>query len=565
MKRAKKFIIKILGSPLFWIFIIALFIRTYKLAEFPVGFHVDEVKVGWNALSILKTAHDDKGGLFSLYYNSFGDYRPTGIFYFTIPGIIAFGRDVFAVRFPTAIFGALTVFPIYLLANLLDKKNKFKIWKLNSGHLAAVLLSISPWHIEVSRATGEFVISAFFALFATYFYIKHLESAKIKFAIFSAISVLLAYFLYHSIRLLGPFFYVIPTIFYFKEYKKLKFKKFAVACTIIPILLTVILSAGQAGLQRFGQVSIFKDESVLYEIGRIRSDDHSKNILTIIFDNKWTVYGRHAVSEYGKYFSSDFLLGYFAKPFRYTTPGAGLVGYVEIILVVGGVVQILRGKKSALPLILLLLAPIPAALTTEDSPNLARAFFMLPFLIILEAFGFGLIGEVKKKFRIKAALAIFFLLIANFSLFEYMYFFHSESHMPFIKNLPLDSSSKRNVGVTDLVNYLDKNSSRFEKIVVTNFPDSPYVWYAFLTGKDPGEFNKSRIADTNERIYKNVVFSEDRCPSDSSFQKYAEKNILIIDPASGLSNFFGKKCRRNFNDKLDRVRNRLYYMAGLRF
>jgi len=91
---------KIFKSPLFWIFIVALFLRIYKLGELPYGFHVDEVKVAWNALSILKTGKDDKNQIVGLYYNSFGDYRPSGIFYFTIPSIAIFRRSEFSTRFP---------------------------------------------------------------------------------------------------------------------------------------------------------------------------------------------------------------------------------------------------------------------------------------------------------------------------------------------------------------------------------------------------------------------------------------------------------------------------------
>ena len=56
-----KFIRALVKNPLFWIFALALFLRIFKLGEFPYGFHVDEVKVAWNALSILKTGRDDQG------------------------------------------------------------------------------------------------------------------------------------------------------------------------------------------------------------------------------------------------------------------------------------------------------------------------------------------------------------------------------------------------------------------------------------------------------------------------------------------------------------------------
>src|SRR5258708_39049899 len=106
------------------IFIPALFLRLFRLDTFPLGFHVDEAKVAWESLSILKTARDDHGNFLALYYNSFGDYRPTGIFYTTIPSLIIFGKSNFAVRFSSALFGALTIFPIYYLTLTTTKKKR---------------------------------------------------------------------------------------------------------------------------------------------------------------------------------------------------------------------------------------------------------------------------------------------------------------------------------------------------------------------------------------------------------------------------------------------------------
>src|SRR4030043_303316 len=136
---------------LFIIFLLALLLRVYKLGTFPIGFHIDEAKVAWNAYSILKTGKDDLGKSFSLYYNTFGDYRPTGIFYVTIPSIIIFGQSEFAVRFPSAFFGALTVISLYFFVAELMKSNKQKVKYSLSGMTASFLLAVSPWHIETGR------------------------------------------------------------------------------------------------------------------------------------------------------------------------------------------------------------------------------------------------------------------------------------------------------------------------------------------------------------------------------------------------------------------------------
>ena len=111
----------IFKKPIFWILILALVVRFYKLGSFPIGFHVDEVKVGWESLSIAKTLKDDKLNFLPLYYNSFGDYRPTGIFYLSMPAIFIFGNTPFAVRFTSALFGSLSVALVYMLLKSFKK------------------------------------------------------------------------------------------------------------------------------------------------------------------------------------------------------------------------------------------------------------------------------------------------------------------------------------------------------------------------------------------------------------------------------------------------------------
>ena len=54
---------------------------------------------------MLKTGADDKGNKFSLYYNTFGDYRPTGIFYFTMPSIYVFGEKLSTLVSGRELFG----------------------------------------------------------------------------------------------------------------------------------------------------------------------------------------------------------------------------------------------------------------------------------------------------------------------------------------------------------------------------------------------------------------------------------------------------------------------------
>jgi len=518
-----KLVGKIVKNPLFWIFLLALILRIFRLGTFPYGFHVDEVKVGWNALSILNTGADDHGNIFSLYYNSIGDYRPTGIFYFSLPFIAILGKSIFAVRLSSALFGALSIFPIYFLARALLKDKKI-------GYVTSLLLAISPWHIETSRATSEVVISTFFAISAVYFLIRLIKTGINKYVYLTIISILLSYFLYHAIRFLAPLLFLTIIAFYYKEIRKKSLKKLIFICLAATFILSLFLSTTKEGRQRFDQVSIFKDIDINYEIERIRSENKDRNIITILFDNKDVIYLRRLITEYGAYFSGDFLIGDSAKPYRYTTPGVGLLTFAEAALLILGLVQIIKGKGNLLPLLILLIAPLPAAITSEDVPNLHRAFLMLPSILLIEGYGFERIINFSRKRRAIITRVILFLLTLNSIYFLHMYLHHSQLHKPYIKNYVLDGSSYRNLGAVELAKNLESEKGNYEKIIVTNSPDNQYPWYAFFNGLNPKEFNKN-IAQGQKGIveYGNITFSNLKCPSDDSFINYHDENILVID------------------------------------
>ena len=464
---------RILINPLFWVFVLAFVLRVYKLGEFPYGFHADEVRVGWQAM---------QGKLLPLYYNTFGDFRPTGIFYAAVPSILLFGKTEFAVRFPSALIGALSIIPLYLFVLELTKNKKL-------AFLSSFFLTISPWHIEVSRATGEAVIAAFLTLWGLYFFLRLIQSGNKKYLIHILIFTLLSYLFYHSVRLVTPIFFALTAV-YFRAYKKPVL--YAVFGTF---LLTFLFSLDPSARGRLSQVSILSDVDVKYEIGNAKD----------LINNKYAIYTKRLVNEYAKYFGAEFLIGYGARPYRYVTPGMGIMTFIEAVLLVLGLVQIIRKKESALPLLLLLAAPIPAALTTEDSPNLMRAFYMVLFIAIICSYGLNSLGKYKR--------AAFSLLLLNFVFFLYMYFTHSYIHRPLLANADMDSPSFRSIGTKELVLKLERVKGDYEKIIVTGFPDNIRPWYEFFVGAVP----------------ENIQLTDLKCPSDDSFVENNPDSLLAID------------------------------------
>ena len=512
MKLIKSKNIFILGI----ILIIALFVRIYRLNSIPYGFHNDEAKAAWNAYSILKTGADDKGNVLPMYYDSFGDFRPSGLIYLIIPFLMIFGNTIFAVRFPFALIGAFTVFPIFYIVKKLSKSS-------NIALLSTLIISLNPWHIIASRATSESVVSIFFTLWGIYFLIKSLKKPRFKNIFLSIVFFVLSYFFYHNIRVLAPILVFIIIFFslIFEDKKPINLKPFIIFVALI--FSSILFFSSKEARGRMSQVSIRSDFRILYETTKMPNEEGPGHVLEArIFHNKIASLLRCFAEEYKGYFGTDFLVGNTAKPIRYTVPQVGLLTYFEFLLVVFGLFWVSKRRELLVVVALLAVAPLPGAVTIEDTPNLQRAIYMLPFLSILAAYGFYGLINLPKKFKIIPIL-IFFGYVVNFIYFAHMYFIHQKMSL---------ATYYRDGGNVELAYKIDNLSTKYDEIVLTNSPDDLYPWLAFLNKYEPVTFNKSYKDMINgSRKYKNIIFSADKCPLNSALEKNLDsiESKLFVD------------------------------------
>ena len=168
MKRIRKRI------PVFLISIIFLsaLLRLTFLGQIPMSLYWDETAAGYNAYSIVTTAKDEYGNRLPLYFRSFDDNKmPVSIYLSVIP-ISLFGLNEFSVRFVSAVFGVLTVLFTYLFVSELFRSTKELTKYANPvGLLASLLLAISPWHIQLSRAGFEATVALGFIIAGAYYFL----------------------------------------------------------------------------------------------------------------------------------------------------------------------------------------------------------------------------------------------------------------------------------------------------------------------------------------------------------------------------------------------------------
>ncbi len=172
--------------------------------------------------------------------------------------MLLFGSGEIAVRFPSAIFGIISIFLIYKIGcHLFNKK---------IGLISGFLLSISTFHIMYSQDARPYSLFMFLTLLSFYFFIQILKANnKWYFLGYLLANILLCY-----TQLFG-FFVILSQIVYFsmfwKKYKQkiLKFAGMQVASVLafIPLIVLAIPRISQVAGGGGSQVSWIPEPSFM--------------------------------------------------------------------------------------------------------------------------------------------------------------------------------------------------------------------------------------------------------------------------------------------------------------
>jgi hypothetical protein len=131
------------GVWLVGILALAALLRLAWLGALPAGLSHDEVVKGYDAWSVLHTGRDQYGVRFPLVFRALGDQREALLPYLIVASEAVLGPTALAVRLPTALAGIALVGALCLLGRA--------AFGPVTGLVAAALLAVSPWHVQVSR------------------------------------------------------------------------------------------------------------------------------------------------------------------------------------------------------------------------------------------------------------------------------------------------------------------------------------------------------------------------------------------------------------------------------
>lgn len=475
------------------ILLLAAFLRLWQLGKLPVGFTPDEASFGYDAYSILKTGKDQWGHAFPIVLESFGDFKSPLYSYLSIPFIAILGLSEFATRLPNALIGIAAVYVLYLLMGEIGRIIKFEDNKIYFLQISSsLLLAVSPWHVMMSRGAFEANLTTFFLPFGIYLFLKGLQ--KPSYMIFSSIILGLNVFTYHSAKFLTPLVLII-LIFVFRKEIWLKRKRYLLPGIVFLTFFALMLySQVIGGAARISARSITQgalEEGAKAKITAIQNGVNPT--LAKIIHNKYQVTAQRFISNYLQYFSIKFLFSQGPAETTYgMIPGIGVLYLFEGILMFGIIPLVILKKESIktvlLLLTLLLIAPIPAALATGVGYSANRAEGMLPVFQILEGFGLvGLNGFLRGKNKsILAITVVLFAALAGNNLIS--------AWKIYFKDSPNIAASGMLFGRGQAIQFVEDNSDKYNKIIVSRTLSEPQIYIAFYTKYDPKAYQKASLA-----------------------------------------------------------------------
>lgn len=502
------------------IFFIALGLRFYRLASFPAGFHIDEASLGYNGYSLLLTGKDENNKSFPLYIDMFGDNRPSGYHYLTILPIKFFGLTEFAVRFPGALFGSLTVLAIYFLAMAIFQEKKIAL-------LSAFLIAISPWHLILSRASAEAIVSLLLIILGAFFLLRSWQNQRPFFVGFGSLFFSLSFFFYHTSRVFVPVLFLLLLAIMVKQGGRRYKISLIISFLIVSFLAFILVFFVSGGAARFTQVNIFGfPETKLVMEEQIREDGVMKTgiMLTRLFHNKITGYSLTFIKNYFGYFTGDFLFLEGGRPLWYSVPRMGLLYLVELPFLLLGLFFLAGQAKiiTKLPLIWLAISPLTAALTVDDIPNINRALVMLPGIELIVACGIFIFFN-KAPFRLQKVSfgLITVILLYNFFYFLHQYYIHG----------PIHNNWYRNEGFAQMLKTVKDSYGSVDKVVVTKGAGGIYPLILFYMQYDPRVYQaEGSPKDRDYTGFGKFFFVPQVCPFQQKDDRFPKnQKILYVE------------------------------------
>lgn len=450
------------------IVLIGVFLRLIWLDRIPTGISNDELDYILDAKAIYLSGHDLTGKWSPLSLTTPPDQFPKAELPAAIlaPLIGPVNLSLFSARFPLVVFFMALIIFVYLISR--------DFFNQKAALMVALAVAINPWSIYFSRTvfSETMAIAFFFGAFWV------LISQKGWWLLSAFPLLFLAFFSYIGTKLIFlPYVIIICFYSWFfvnqKKYTRQYLFLIALSVLIFSWFL-VSLKTSMLG-QRSAELLTPFHRLVSQTVDQERRLSLSGG-LNRLFANKPVVFVKSIVQKYLRVFSTDFLFLHGGSRSTFSLWYHGPFYYTDVVVIALGVYYLLTRNKKIffLFLILILLAPLPAVLSTVGEQYALRAGMLFPLLIILSGLGLYWLVFLSGGKTTRIILATLAFFVYGFQLLNFL-------NLYFFRN-PVYNSEGFGFADRVLVRYLELAQSKPGQVVVLS-PDEyvsfkNYIFYS---------------------------------------------------------------------------------------
>lgn len=514
------------------IIILGAFLRLNGFLFSPPGFHIDESDIGYQAYSLLKTGRDYYGNFLPIHPQSFVDRRPFLYMYLLLPFIKFLGLNTLAVRFPSLLFGTLTIPAIYYLSRHFSSR---------LGLSAALILAILPWHIHYSRVGYELTTMLFLLTVGIGFLIRWLDNQKVFYLNLGLVFSLLTIYTYATAKLVVPLILLALLLPKFKRLPKLSLA--LVGVFLIPIIWDTLHGIGG---ERFKVLSIFTDTNGISQYLHLRwlaTYTHFWGKFYKIFLSNPVYFFYQIAANYLNTFSPQYLIFNGDPNPRHVVPASGVAGFSITILFILGVYMALRRSPQSLKYLffaLLLITPLAAAITRDGQYHSTRLFLVILPLSLFAGFGLSqLLTDFRR--RVFQITLICLILLLSFEVIRDQFLR--------LGVYPISGYSSFNYGWEELVQKINQHKKKFTAVLIDNSEGAPIqTLYAFYKKANPIDFQL--LAKSADIYLEKPSVGAKRFTFDNVF--FTPLNLVVVDTKKWHNLLLVLPAAGNENDKLNK-------------
>lgn len=503
-----------------FIVLLGIFLRVYRLADFPVQLNHDEMSQLYDAISIANTGKDIYGNFLPTIFPSTNDFKSPFYTYATTLTYFILGNHEWLVRIPGMIFGILIIPVAYLFtAKLLGNRN--------IALLVSFFIAVSPEEIFFSRKSFENIPGIFFMILAFYLLFIYFEKQnRIRWLFAAAISMASGMYTYFSHAIIIPLL-TISFILIFRDKFTLSLKKYLPVIIFWVLLITPLLSIiflNPDSRYRSQTVFITQDVNLGTQLNYVNIGN---SVFNTLFRYKTII--NFSFNRFLEQFSPSYL---FQNGLDLTNQNILNVGPLLLLLLpflISGAIYLVRipnfSSQRKFILSWILLGMLPSGLTFEaHSPHRSIMVFIM-FNIISGAGAYFVFRSLRVYKKALFFTLCTFIIALSFNLvyFLHMYFVN----FPFEKSQYLQYPFKQ-VALFAWSEYSNFNSIIFDPKFGDIEPEigvGAHYYFAYFGQVPPAKFQKEYHIGQKPReiVFDKFSIREVYWPADKDL-----KNTLII-------------------------------------